>query len=361
MNITLLGHMHGYGGAEKSLVLLANQLLQRGHTVTIISFTSNNCVYNLDNKIQYIYIPDDGKNKIKVVYNRFFCMKKTLKELNSDLVISFWFQLAILALFVSYFLKFKIIYSERGDPSDKEYSGLNGIIRSLLFPMMDGFVFQTNGAKTYFSKKIQNKSIVIHNAIQFTQDIKDLDVCKKKYIISAGRLHPQKNFSLLIDAFSNIADEFPEYILYIYGDGELRDDLQNQINKLNLSNRIILPGNTKDLIYKMIESEIFVLSSKYEGMPNVLMEAMALGLPCVSTDCKPGGARELIEDGINGFIVDIDDVEMLSSKIKYLIENKDVATLIGKRAKRILDVHSYDIIYDSWNNYILQLMKESNK
>lgn len=358
MKITLLGHMHGYGGAEKSLVILGNQLAQRGHEITLLSFSSNNCVYKLDDNIQYIYIPDCGNNKLQIIKNRFSSLKKTLQNLETDLVISFWFQLSILALFISNSLSFKVIYSERGDPSDKEYSGLNGIIRSIFFPMIDGFVFQTEGAKKYFSKLIQKKSIVIHNAIQFEEKVTSTSLNKKKHIISAGRFHPQKNFSLLVNAFSKIASEFPDYKLCIYGDGELRDQLEDQIEHLGLSTQVILPGNTNDLCYKMMESEIFVLSSDYEGMPNVLMEAMALGLPCVSTDCKPGGARELIENGVNGIIVDVNDADLLSLKIKYLLENKEEANLMGKRAKKIIDNHTYDVIYDSWNSYILKLIKE---
>lgn len=352
MKITLLGHLHGYGGAEKSLVFLANQLVERGHDITLLSFTSDRNVYSLRDEVNYIFIPDKGSNKAAVLLNRFFCLRRELKQIKPDLAISFWFQLAVFGMMISKELGFKIIYSERGDPSDSEYDGLNGMIRRLSFPFMDGFVFQTKGAQAYFGEKIKDKSCVIHNAITVPDSIIEFKPVKKKNIVSVGRLHRQKNFPLLINAFSEIIKIHPEYKLVIYGEGEQRQELELLVERLGLVNNVALYGNSKDILIKMKEAEFFVLSSDFEGMPNVLMEAMGLGLPCVSTDCTPGGAAELIDNYTNGILVPKGNKAELVKAMLYTIEHFCRAEQMGRNATKILETHSPAKIYDMWETFI---------
>ncbi len=357
MDITLLAHLHGYGGAEKSIVLLANQLSKRGHNVTLVTVTANNCKYSLDENIKVHFIPDIGKGKSSVLAHRFTALKKYFKTHACDLAISFWFQIGLFAMIISKFQGFKVIYSERGDPGDIEYTGVTGIVRDLFFSGFDGFVFQTKGARDYFSEKIKKKSRVIHNAITIDLDNTSTKVEKKNYIIAMGRLHRQKNFQLLIDAFNQVESDIDDYKLIIYGEGELRSDLQEQIDHYGLSERIILAGNTDNPCQKMLEGKMFVLSSDFEGMPNVLMEAMALGMPVVSTDCSPGGAAELIENGVNGLLVPCNNTNLLAAAIRQIINDYPKAIEYGLKAKDILSTHSLKVIYDSWDEYIKEMVK----
>ena len=361
MNIVLLGHLHGFGGAEKSLVMLANELSKRGHKVSLLSFTSDNNIYNLDNSVDYYFIPDQGNRKINVLRRRFFNLAAKMKELKPEIVISFWFQLAVFAMLISKTQGYKVIYSERGDPKDIEYDGLNGLIRSLSFPLIDGFVFQTTGAQNFFSKRIVDKSCVIHNAITIPRDILLEPIKKEKHIIAVGRLHRQKNFALLINAFKDVNKAYPEYKLLIYGEGEQRKDLDKLIKELNLSEAVLLCGNTRDVLRKMKKAEVFVLSSDFEGMPNVLMEAMGLGLPCVSTDCSPGGAAELIVNKKNGLLVPKGDQKKLTLSLIYLIEHPKHAEQMGIEATKVLATHSPSIIYDRWDTFIKNVRDDINK
>lgn len=354
MRIALLGHLHGFGGAEKSLIMLANQLVERGHSVELVSFTSDVKVRPLDERVKYTFIPDVDGNKIKRLIGRYKNLDVYLKNNKPDVAVSFWFQLAIFAMFASKKYNFQVIYSERGDPKDIEYNGLNGVIRSLFLPLVDGFVFQTNGAKKCFSSNIQKKSTVIHNAIEINKD-QLVDVEKSNTIISVGRLHRQKNFSVLIKAMGILREDFPSYILEIYGEGELRKTLQSEIDSLGLHDTVKLMGNTKQIYEKMQKSEVFALTSDFEGMPNVLMEAMALGLPCVTTDCSPGGARELIDDQFNGIIVPVGDYIAVAEAIKYCLNDKKSAAEMGKNAAQILKTHSCEQIYNQWEDYIVSL------
>lgn len=356
MRIILLGHLHGYGGAEKSLVMLANQLSERGHDVTLVSMTSNNNVYNLSKMVRYEYIDDKCSNKIATIFNRYFLLDKFFKKNKADIVISFWFQIGVLAMILSKKYKFRIIYSERGDPTDIEYKGINGLIRRLSFPFFDGFVFQTKGARDCFGEEVVKKSCVINNAIYIDQNGLNKPPKKNKEIVAVGRLHRQKNFSMLIKAFSLIADKYTEYNLIIYGEGELRDKLTEQITELGLQKRVILYGNTKEVYNKILCSELFVLSSDFEGMPNALMEAMALGLPCISTNCSPGGAAELIDNYENGILVNIGDYNELADKMDEVLENDELKEKLSRNAKKILDTHSIEEIYGKWEKYIKELL-----
>lgn len=352
MKIVLLGHLHGFGGAEKSIVLLANQLAERGHDVTLISMTSDNNVYQMSEKVKYHFMDDKSKNKITTVMKRYMLLDKFFKNTKADVVISFWFQLGVIGMLLSKKYDFKIIYSERGDPTDKEYDGINGLIRKITFPFFDGFVFQTKGARDCFDKKIADKSCVIHNAITIDKAALHIPDKKDKTIVGVGRLHRQKNFPMLIKAFSLIADKYSDYKLIIYGDGELREQLNELIMKLNLQNRVVLYGNTKDIYNKLLNAEIFVLSSDFEGMPNALMEAMALGLPCISTDCSPGGAAELIDNYENGILVKIGDYKDLAAKIDEVLTDEKLKNKLSINGQNILHTHSLAEIYNKWDAYI---------
>lgn len=357
MKLILLGFMHGFGGAEKSLCTLANEMVERGHEVHLLSFSRNNLKYNLNFNVQYDYIKDVGDNKIEILCSRFKQLRNKLKKIKPDIVISFWFQLCVFSVLSRFGMDYKIVYSERGDPYDSEYSGINAVLRKLTFSFVDGFVFQTKSAENCFNKRIKNKSIVIHNAISINDKIVLTKSKKNKQIIAVGRLHSQKNFSLCVRAFKIVHEKCPDYSLIIYGDGELFFDLNNEIKKGGLEKCVEIKNSTPDIYLKMKESEIFVLSSDYEGMPNVLLEAMALGLPCVSTDYSPkGSVNEIITNNKNGIIVPRNDYEKFANAIIRLINDKNLSSRIGIEASKIINTHSHRAIYDKWNYFFERLI-----
>lgn len=355
--IVFVGFLRGFGGAEKSMIKTANGLAQLGNEVTIISLRDNNVAYEIDKKVKCVFIPDRAGSKVSKKLNRFLDLKEKLCEIKPDLVISFWVQPAIFAAILSKFIGFKNIYSERGDPTDKEYSGMLGLLRSIFFKFIDGFVFQTEGAKKCFPQSMQNKGTVINNPVYIKYDDFSIPKERRKVIVNVGRLHNQKNQKLLINAFANITNLFPEYTLEIYGDGQLKDELYKEIKALKLENKVILKGATKNLFNEIVDVSLFVLSSDYEGMPNALMEAMALGIPSISTDCNPGGAREIIDNGKNGIIVKRNSVEELASAMKHMIENKEEAEEMGRLSKDICNTHSVDTIIRLWGEYVEKIAK----
>lgn len=355
MKIVFLSYLHGFGGAEKQNIMLANAMTEKGHDVVLVSIAANNLCYELNNKVKYIFLPDISNSYLRILH-RFRGIKRILKQEKPDLVVNFWFQSVYLTAFMSKCITGKVIYSERGDPGDKEYRGVLGYIRKLILPRIDGFVFQSNGARDYFPDLVKIKSTIISNPINFSQDTLPIVQHRRKVIVTVGRLHPQKNHKLLIDAFFEIKDKFPEYYLEIYGEGDLKKELERYIGNLGLVDRVFLKGTSRDILSKIIDSSLFVLSSNYEGLPNVLIEAMVLGIPCISTDCRPGGAREIIEHGINGFIVPIDNVYLLSEAMSKVLISKELSEKFSFNAKLCIKKYKSDLIYNEWNTFFNNLV-----
>lgn len=161
-----------------------------------------------------------------------------------------------------------------------------------------------------------------------------------KTIVSAGRLVKQKNYPLLIGAFAKVHEKYPHLQLHIYGEGELSLDLQALIDQLGLRSSAVLKGRSNELWQEFSRADIFVLSSEFEGMPNVLLEAMAIGLPCISTDC-PTGPAELIKNGWNGILVPNRDEDKLTQAITYMVENPSAGREMGRRARLgVLEQHN---------------------
>ena len=157
-------------------------------------------------------------------------------------------------------------------------------------------------------------------------------------------------------AFEIIAMEKPDYKLVIFGDGELKEKLISFAESLGLKDKIEFMGNKKDAIVTVSESMCYILSSKYEGMPNSLLEAMAVGTPSVSTNCDFGPA-ELIDDNVNGYLVEPGDAEMMANKVIKILDSEETWKKISKKSLEILKDHSVDSCYESYYDYFNQVLE----
>ncbi|MBU3839104.1 MAG: glycosyltransferase [Candidatus Phocaeicola faecigallinarum] len=354
MKIVTVGYLHGAGGAERQIVMLSNELADRGHDVHLIVLVNHTSPYVISDKVKVIDLTSYESEKGNKIVNRFYAFKRALKQICPKVTICYNVQPIYYCTLISSSIKGRVIYSERGDPYDDEYIGLLGKIRNFSFKYTDGFVFQSEGAQEYFNKKIQKRSIVIHNSVALPKTY-EIPQERDRRIVSVGRMHPQKNIPLLIDAFAIVHKTLPSYKLDIYGEGEMRDEYQKKIDNMGLQDYITLNKSRKDIFDCIRTASLFVLSSDFEGMPNALMEAMALGLPCVATDCRPGGVRSLITDGENGFIVPRMNVGALAEKMIYVLSNKEIANHIAINARNILNTHSNKSVFDKWENFLYKI------
>ena len=178
-----------------------------------------------------------------------------------------------------------------------------------------------------------------------------------KDIVTLGRLSEQKNHKLLISAFARVADKHQEVNLLIYGKGQLADDLSAYINESGLENRVFLMGNTTEAEKVLSEAGYFVLSSDFEGMPNALMEALAVGVPSISTDCPCGGPKTLINAGENGLLVPVNDIEALAEAMDRLLSDEELSSNLSQNAKRLALSYKTDRVFAEWKKYVESVIK----
>ena len=353
MKITLfIGSLYG-GGAERVTCNLASYLVQRGHQVEILTMSETEKAYELDKRVSVrtLLSIKERKNTVRNMLVRMPRFWRYLKASDTDAYIVMLPKTTIMLLMFRRLTKAKVIAAERVDPAS--YSERIAKMLKKYAKRADGWAFQTEDAQKWYGDSIKDcKAIVIPNAVNPAFIRPHYEGKKRKVIAGAGRLDVQKNFDLLIRAFAKIASEFPEYNLIIYGKGDKEQELKSLVESLGLQDRIDLPGNIQNIAEEMEKNTMFVLSSDFEGMPNALMEAMALGLPCVSTDCPCGGPRYLIQDGVNGLLVPVGDENKMAEAIKNLLTNSDYAEKMGQNASKISEKLAPDKIYGKWEKFI---------
>lgn len=352
------------GGAQRVIANLGNYLETIGNQVMIITTGDDKSSYGLNNGIivkslglNQLYSRDKVKIKrIIGIGNYLLKLKKTINEYKPDVVLTFLTFEINCILAIKPFIKSKVIISVRNDPKMIYRTNYQKKRANQMFKLADGIVFQTKEAQSFFADKIIKKSTIIKNSINMEFIIPRYLGERKKKIVAVGKFTEQKNHLLLIDAFSKIANSIPDYNLVIYGDGILKKVYKEKIEKLKLKNRVLLPGIIDEIKEHICDASLFVLSSNYEGVSNALLEAMALGLPVISTDCPCGGSREIIEDGINGILVPVKDIERMSSAIKSVLSDADLMNKLCKNANKIQKTFNPSLINQQWEKCLLDIL-----
>lgn len=356
--ICFLTNTMGYGGATKIMIEIANFLsLQSEFAVSIMTYDKDPFFYKVNDNIEIVYVTKTKCNIPKIrLLTQLRLINKALKKKSYDLIIAFTNTDKLFAVFSSLLKKQKVMLSERQDPYN--YVPRKKHIMWLRYILSDACVFQTEGAMNYFPNIVRKKSIVIPNFIDISDDLKNSEVKKEKTIAFSARFElKQKRQDVMVKAFKLVHDRFPDWKLIFYGDGPDQDIVEQLSSKLDLEESIIFYGKTSNVLSKVKSSSIFALSSDYEGIPNVVLEAMAIGMPVVSTDCSPGGARLLIKNGINGLLVPTNSPEKLASAIINLITDNDLSDRCGQCAKEVNEKFSPERILPMWKEFILQVMK----
>lgn len=354
MKIACVIGAFSYGGAERVMTNLVNYFCESNEVLFIAVVKRQEVAYEIDSKVK-VFNGIGIDYKIKAVAK----LKHIISREKPDVVISFLTQINLLCIMAMMGMKIPLIVSERNDPR-RTRGNLMKILRFFLYPLADGFVFQTDDVAKYFTRNIRNRSAIIPNPIYLSDDdLKYRPVRRNNEIVMACRLEKQKNIDLAVRAIGRLKPDFSAIKLVIYGEGSEKKHLESLIESLDLEDNVVLKGTSNQLHKDIRDSSIFLLTSDFEGMPNALMEAMALGLCCVSTDCPAGGPRMLITDEKNGLLFRVGDLDGLEEKIRFIMARPETMRKIGEEARKVYDIFNPQYICKLWNEYIETVMMEA--
>lgn len=355
-----------HGGAERVVSNLANRFAAEGYDVIVAVEWIGEVEYPLDPSIRHINIgiteADEHRSRAAKYLLRIKRLKKCIRETNPDIVIAFAHLAIYRTLMATYRMKIPVLISIRTDPIGHYDGRLDKLYIPRLFPRADGCVFQTEGQREFFAPYLQENSRIILNPLSEKYIGVAPPASRRKAVVQSGRLVDFKYQHQLIDGFMIVHEKHPDWILEIWGpdsfDGT-KEVLEERIDRYDAHEFIFLRGDSDSLEHDLLDGGVYAFSSEWEGLPNALMEAMALGLPIVSTDCPCGGPATLITDGEDGLLVPIHDPEALAAGMLRLIEDRELAERLGTNARRIADRAHPDIVFKQWADYIEELLRES--
>ena len=353
MDVLFINRCLTGGGSEKAMVLIANYLAKMGKKVGMLLLVKDKETYCLDPEIEVIecFCPM-GKNKIVWHFKRICMIRKVLKEVDARHVVSFMWDINVRVILANLGLHKRIVCSERADPRNETRKFINFALKYIL-PLADFTVFQTPIVQSYYPLKAQRKSIVIPNAIGNMPRCVDYDK-RKKVIVAIGRLAEQKNYELLIETFKKFHEVHQEYKLIIYGEGVLRNRVEALISKLNLNTDVELLGYVSNIPERIADAQMYINTSNYEGISNAMLEALAMGLPCVCTDCPVGGAAMVIKDHHNGILVEVGNQQELLTAMLEIAEDDMLAKKLSANATQVRIDYSVEKIGARWAEVIFK-------
>jgi len=348
------------GGAERVMSVLANELIQRKVEVIIVMICNTKCEYPLSPEIKTICLSCDNDVhlvNIKRIFLRYRKIKESIREHQPDVVISFMSNTNIDVCLSMIGVHIPVIVSERNDPAVDPSNKVRRLLRKVAYTRANGFVFQTSNARNYFGRRIRTKSTIILNPLTKIPEI--YKGTRTEKIVAVGRLEAQKNYPLLINAFKMFLKHYPTFQLEIYGEGREREQLENIIKVSEVQNSVKLCGYSSDVHEKIKDARCYVMCSDFEGMPNALMEAMALGLPCISTDCPCGGPKMMIDDHENGILIPVKNEKALCDAMCFMVAESEASERMGRNAARIKEKTNVSCITDQWMAYINKVINSN--
>lgn len=350
------------GGAERVVTNLANQFAKKGYQVIIATEWYGENEFQIDSKVKRVHVGlqegDEKKSHLVQFLLRVKYLKKFIKEEKPDILIPFARKALYRGLMAAFFMKIPVLISIRTDPVGHYEEWSDKIQIPFLFPRADGCVFQTEGQRDFFAPRLQKNSRIILNPIAPKYIGVPVPEKRTKTVVQSGRLVDFKNQPMLIKAFVEVHKKHPDYDLKIYGgdsfDGT-KEILEALIAQNNAEDYIHLMGASDSLEKDLADAALYAFTSDWEGLPNALMEAMALGLPIVATDCPCGGPRTIMKDKEDGLLIPIKDQKALEDGINYLIENPDIAEEYGRKAREIAKRANGEAVFEQWKEYIEEL------
>ncbi len=346
------------GGSERVISILANNFAEKGIRVSLILIDPREISYELNPDINLIELERQSKNPILNKLLKYKKVRKLIKAEKPDVVLSMPEEIGLFVNLIMLGSGIPVVVSERNNPRVMPFKKSTRIMRRISYLFASGFVFQTKDAASFFSKRIQKKGVILKNPLN-TQNIPERFTGeRRKVVVGTGRLFEQKNFPLLISAFSEFYKTYSDYKLIIFGEGHKRAELEEFANKTLAPGSWEMPGRSSNWLEQAKDAKMFVLSSDFEGMPNALIESMATGIPSISTDCPSGGSRELIENNVNGILIPVGDKSALVEAMCKLADDDAFAEKLSQSGVKLQEVLSSDVICKQWYDYFERIITE---
>jgi glycosyltransferase involved in cell wall biosynthesis len=337
------------GGAERMTVELARAWADQGCKVTVLTLASAGTdFFHLDPRVQRFQLSSPSDQKPEAARDflaplrRFLEIRRILKSRKPDIVLGMMSTSATYLTAASFGLNIKTFGSERIHPPAMPLGFAKELVRSISYGLLDGVICQTSQSAEWIRKYTTARNVhVIPNHVVYPLPRHEPNISTevvapegRRIVLGVGRLEAQKQFDKLIVSFSRVAQANDDWDLVILGDGYERAGLEDLVNKLGLEGRVFLPGSAGNVGDWYGRADIYVLSSRFEGFPNTLLEAMVHGVAPISFDC-PTGPSEMISDGSNGLLIPPNDMDRLTAGMRLLIEDEQLRGRLGGEARSL--------------------------
>ena len=371
MKLTLVIYSLAEGGAERVMSLMANYWSRKGVEVSLVTLDSvDSDVYPLDQQVYRVPlgVGKHSDNPVEALVNNLRHVEKlraTLRTLHPDVVISFMEATNVLTILATRCLGVKVVVMEHTNPESHQVGWFWNTLRRMTYRFADRVGVLTERSRPWAEGLTDPASVfVLPNAINLASTMVGGEVDLRAFlglsnqarmVVSMGRLAPEKGFDLLIQAFAKVASSHPDFHLVILGEGPDRLALEQVREKHGLIMRVHMPGRVSNPMAYLRQCDLFVLSSRYEGFPLALCEAMACGLPVISFDC-PTGPGEIIRNEVDGILVPAGDLRGLTACMHGLMSDDVARKALGDRGPEILERFSEDRIMGEWNLMLASLI-----
>ena len=347
------------GGSERVMCNLADYFVQQGNKVTLVTQYQREDEYPLNPKVKRILSQiteaEMGGNRISNFIRRFQKLRNIWKTEKPDAILVFIGKNNFMALLTAWGLHIPVVVSVRADPNQEYPNRWMRFMARHLFKKAAGVVLQTRECMEFFPKAVKRKSVILHNPVNEVFFENPYEGEREHTIVTVGRIDENKNQALLLRAFAQIAENYPDYRIILYGRGDQEENLKQLARNLGLADQITFAGNASDVADQIKKAGVFVLTSNTEGMPNALLEAMVLGLPVIATDCPCGGPRDLIEDGVNGILTPVGDADKMKENLQHILNDLQNALHMGQTARETTAIYREKIVYREWMEYLLKI------